>query len=436
VTASHPAGSAEPQPGFRDLRLYLANRFLSTVAVQFQVVGVGWQVYDITRDPLALGYVGLFEFLPMVVLALPAGDLADRVDRRLILMVTYVVQAFASALLLWLTLSGSQAVWQFYAVVALFGVARGLSTPAQQSALPFLVTPENLPKAVAWNSTSYTLANISGPAIGGLLFAVSAVLTYSVCLLLFLATTAMTLVMRMRQPADLGQHRGTAYSRIVDGVRYTWRHPLIIGAISLDLFAVLLGGAVALLPVYARDILFVGPQGLGVLRAAPAIGAAVVALALARRPLASNTGAWMFSAVALFGVAIVVFGLSRNFYLSVAALAVSGCADLVSVFVRSTMIQLATPDHIRGRVGSVNSLFISASNELGQFRSGVMAAWLGAVPSVVLGGIGTVLVAGLWMYLFPQLRRVDRFADLAPPAPPAAAAVALVQEQRKSVAPS
>jgi MFS family permease len=421
VTASIPSARADvEQPGLRDLRLYLGNRFLSTVAVQFQVIGVSWQVYDITRDPLSLGYVGLFEFLPMMLLALPAGDLADRVDRRLILITTYLVQAFASAMLLWLTFTESRDVWHFYAVVTLFGLARGLSTPAQQSALPFLVSTERLPQAIAWSSTAYTIANISGPALGGLLFTIGPVPTYASCLTLFLITTCMTLFLRMRRPADLGQHRGTAYERIVDGIKYTLRNRLIIGAISLDLFAVLLGGAVALLPVFARDILHVGPAGLGVLRAAPAFGAAGVALFLARRPLKRHTGMKMFSAVAVFGVAILVFGLSRDFYLSLAALAVSGAADVVSVVVRSTIIQLATPDHIRGRVGSVNSLFISASNELGQFRSGVMASWFGAVTSVMIGAVGTLAVVVLWMNLFPALRRVDRFTDVAKknPSPP------------------
>ena len=416
MTAS-PRPAEPPAPGVRDLRLYLGMRFLSNMAGQFQVVGVSWQVYAITQDPLALGYVGLFEFLPMVLLALPAGDLADRVDRRLILTATYVVQAVASAVLVWLSLSGSENVWHFYGVVTLFGIARGLATPAQQSALPFLVGPEVLPKAVAWSSSANTLANVAGPAVGGLLFAIGAVLNYGACLAIFLATTVMALLLRMRRPGDFGQHRGTAFERIRDGIRYTLRHRIIIGAISLDLFAVLLGGAVALLPVFADDILHVGVEGLGALRAAPAFGAAAVALLLARYPVTRNAGTWMFASVALFGVAIIVFGLSRNFYLSLAALVVSGMGDLVSVVVRSTIIQLAAPDHMRGRVGSVNSLFVSASNELGQFRAGVTAAWVGAVPAVLIGGVGTLLVVGAWMAAFPQLRRVDRFTEVAAPQP-------------------
>jgi MFS family permease len=409
---STQAAGSGPLPGLRDLRLYLGSRFLSAAAVQFQVVGVGWQVYEITNDPLALGYVGLFEFLPMVVLALPAGDLADRVDRRLILIATFLVLAVASALLLLITLTGSREVWHFYGVVVLFGVARGLSTPAMQSALPFLVPMERMPQAVAWSSTMHTTANVSGPALGGILYAISPVVNYGACLVVFMITTALTFMMRMRRPADDGQRRGTAAQRIAEGIKFTWRHPLLFGAISLDLFAVLLGGAVALLPIYARDILFVGPEGLGLLRAAPAFGAALVALVMARRPLSRHAGRIMFQGVALFGIATIVFGLSTNFYLSLFALGVTGAADVISVYVRVTMMQLATPDYIRGRVGSVNSLFVSASNELGQFRSGLTAAWFGAVASVVIGGVGTLAVVGLWMWLFPRLRKVDRFADI------------------------
>src|SRR5688500_5326714 len=228
-----------------------------------------------------------------------------------------------------------------------------------------------------------TTANVSGPALGGLLYAISPVVNYGACLVVFMITTALTFIMRMRRPDGDGQRRGTAAERIAEGIRFTWRHPLLFGAISLDLFAVLLGGAVALLPIYARDILFVGPEGLGLLRAAPAFGAALVALVMARRPLSRHAGRIMFQGVALFGIATIVFGLSTNFYLSLFALGVTGAADVISVYVRVTMMQLATPDYIRGRVGSVNSLFVSASNELGQFRSGLTAAWFGAVASVV-----------------------------------------------------
>ena len=381
--------------------------------MQFQVVAVGWQVYDITRDPFALGYVGLYEFLPIVILTLPAGDLADRIDRRLILVTTYLVQAAASAVLLALSLSGSHTPWHYYVVVALFGVARGLSTPAQQSILPFLVTGEELPRAIAWNSSMYTTANISGPAIGGaLLAAFGPAATYAACFVVFCMTSATMLAVRMRHPAEMGLNRGTAYRRIADGILYTWRRPIIIGAISLDLFAVLFGGAVALLPIYQRDILHVSEFGLGLLRSAPGVGAAVVAFALARWPLTRHVGWWMFVNVALFGVATVVFAVSKDFTISLIALAATGATDMVSVFVRSTMVQIATPDHMRGRVGSMNSLFISASNEFGQFESGVTAGWLGTVPSVVVGGVGTLIVVGLWVAMFPSLRRVDRFSDV------------------------
>lgn len=405
---------ASPRPGPRDLRLYLANRCISTIAVQFQIVAVAWQIYDITGDPLHLGYVGLFEFLPMVVLALPAGDLADRINRRTLLISTYVLQAIAAAGLIALTYNGVRDVWLYYLLVTIFGCARGISQPAQQSILPFLVPKENLPRAIAANSAVYTIANISGPAIGGVVLALFGPgATYVACLSFFLVTIVAMSNVHMRHPASMGGPVGAAAQRIGDGLRYTWGHPLIVGAISLDLFAVLLGGAVALLPVYQRDILHMGPMGLGLLRAAPGVGAATVALILMRWPLKRYAGYSMFFAVAVFGLATIVFALSRNFYLSMAALALSGCADLISVYVRSATVQLATPDHLRGRVGSVTSLFVSTSNELGQFRAGVMAAWIGTVPAVVFGGVGTIFVVALWMWMFPSLRRIDRLSDLA-----------------------
>ena len=409
------AESPDATPGPRDLRLYLVNRFLSNIAVQFQVVAVAWQIYDITSDPLALGYVGLFEFLPMVVLALPAGDLADRVNRRTLLIVTYIFQAIAAAALIALTYAGVRDVWPYYFVILLFGIARGLSTPAQQSILPFLVSPENLPRAIAASSVCYTIANISGPAIGGVILALAGPApTYAACLIAFLVSIVAMSQVNMRHPASLGIRNGTAAERIADGLRYTWRQPIIFGAISLDLFAVLLGGAVALLPIYQRDILQMGPMGLGLLRSAPGIGAAIVALILMRWPLKRHAGNAMFLAVGIFGVATIVFAVSRNFYVSFVALALSGAADLISVYVRSATVQLVTPDHLRGRVGSVNSLFVSASNELGTFRAGVMAAWIGTVPAVVFGGVGTLVVVGLWMWLFPVLRSIDRLSELAP----------------------
>lgn len=399
----------EPRP--RDLRLYLSVRFSTALATQVQSVAVGWQVYDMTSDPIALGYVGLCIFLPMLLLVLPAGDLADRVDRRRMLMASYAVQVTASGLLLLLTVSGVKAMWAYYSVITLLGVALGLSQPAMQSFLPFLVSLERLPQAIAWNASAYRVAVIGGPALGGFLYDLGPVVNYTLCLALYLFTLGAMATLRIRRQKRGVEHAST-YHRIADGIRYMRRQPILFGAISLDLFAMFLGGTTALLPIFARDILHTGPAGLGFLRTAPAFGAAMVALVLARRQLRRHVGKWMFTCVAIFGVATIVFGLSRNFALSLAALACAGAADMISVYVRSALVQLATPDQMRGRIGSLNSLFIGASNELGEFRAGMSAGFFGTIPAVVIGGLGTIGVVGLWMWLFPPLRRVDRFTDV------------------------
>jgi MFS family permease len=364
-----------------------------------------------TRDPVALGYVGLSIFLPMVLLVLPAGDLADRIDRRMMLIASYVVQVFASALLLLLTLSGVKAMWAFYGVITLLGVALGLSQPAMQSFLPFLVSLEKLPQAIAWNASAYRVAVIGGPALGGFLYDLGPVVNYTICLVLYVFTLASMASLRIRR-----QHRragvSSTYERIVEGISYMRRQPILLGAISLDLFAMFLGGTTALLPIFARDILHTGPAGLGFLRTAPAVGAAAVALVLARWQLRRHVGIAMFICVAIFGAGTVVFGLSRSLPLSLAALVVAGAGDMISVYVRSALVQLATPDDMRGRIGSVNSLFIGASNEFGEFRAGMSAGLFGTVPAVVIGGLGTLTVVGVWMKLFPALRRVDRFSDV------------------------
>lgn len=397
----------------RDFRYFLTTRFLGTVAIQIQVVGVGWQIYGITNDPVSLGIVALIEFLPMLILALPAGDMADRVDRRLVIIITRLVESCGSIALLALTLMGSQEVWHFYMVVLLFGLTRGISTPTLQSSLPFLVSTKQLPSAIALTSSVGTIGNVSGPAIGGFLFAAGPTLTYSTCFVLFVLAAFTALQMRIRRPVQMPS-RDRAYQRIADGLKFIWKRQIIFGAITLDLFAVLVGGAVALLPVYARDILEVGPSGLGLLRSAPAFGAAIVGLFLARWPFDRYAGNCMFGFVAIFGLATIVFGLSTHFYLSLAALAIVGGSDMFSVYIRSSLVQLATPDHMRGRVGSVNSLFVSASNELGQFRAGLMAGWIGSVPAVIFGGVGALVVVGVFALLFPALRKIDRISEVEP----------------------
>ncbi|HEX3652019.1 MAG TPA: MFS transporter [Rhizomicrobium sp.] len=396
----------------RDFNVFLASRFLSTVAMQIQSVAVGWQVYEIARTPLALGLVGLAEFVPMFLLTLPAGDISDRFDQRTVLAASLFVEALCGVLLVVLTLGHLHKVFLFYLVMMLFGAARGFSGPAGQSLLPFIVSQGRLPKSIAWSSSAFQTAVIAGPAIGGFLYAAGPLAAYSVCAVCFAGAGIgiATLGGRrlVRQITQL-----SALERVIEGIRFVRHRPVVLGAISLDLFAVLLGGATALLPVYARDILHVGPIGLGVLRSAPAVGATLVAISLGRRPLETRTGVKMFAAVAIFGVSTIIFGISTNFYLSLAALFVLGASDMVSVFIRSALIQFATPDAMRGRVSAVNMLFIGASNELGEFESGLTAAWFGTVPAVVVGGIGTMLVVAIWMKLFPPLRTVDRLADVA-----------------------
>jgi MFS family permease len=413
------AGPASPAPTsgvlrIRDFRLYLGVRFMSSIAMQMQSVAVGWQIYDITSDPLSLGLVGLAQFLPMAGFILPAGDITDRYDRRVILAVSYAVQALCGLALLGLALDATQVTWPFYLVLVVFGAARGFTAPAAQSFSPFLVPPPLLPAAVAWSSSANTSAVIIGPALGGLLYVLGAGVVYAMCFALFMAMAVLTAAIRTRAPRHIGHAGETAWDRLIAGLSYIRTKRIILGAILLDLFAVLLGGATALLPVYAKDILLVGPDGLGVLRSAQAIGAAATALLLANLPLRRHAGPAMFGGVILFGIATIVFGVSESFALSVIALAVLGASDMINVFVRSTLVQLATPDLMRGRISAVNMLFVGASNELGEFRAGVMAVLLGTVPAVVFGGVGTLAVVGFCAWRYPELRKVDRLTDVKP----------------------
>jgi len=398
----------------RDLYLFVTSRFIATLAIQVQSVAIGWQIYDMERTPLALGLVGLCQFLPMFLLTLPAGDITDRFNQRRVYSLAAALQAGCSALFLGLSIFLPHTAWPFYAVLVLFGAARGFAGPSGGSLLPFLVPPERLTKSLAFSSSVFTAAVISGPALGGFLYVLGPSHVYSICIAGFVGAALIV--------SRLGGRRFTPeateasrYERVAEGVRFVRSRPVVLGAISLDLFAVLLGGATALLPVYARDILHVGPQGLGILRSAPAVGSFTSAFLLTHRPIRRHVGAKMFAVVALFGAATIVFGLSTNFYLSLAALFALGSTDMVSVFVRSSLIQLSTPDAMRGRVSAVNMLFIGASNELGEFESGLTAAWFGTVPAVVLGGLGTLAVVALWMKLFPPLRKVDRFSDVTVP---------------------
>lgn len=396
----------------RDLPLFLAAQTLARLAMLVQSVSVGWQVYDLTRSALALGIVGLVEFVPMFLLVLPAGEIADRFDQRRILALSRLTEAVSSGLLLTFVLTHQRSVWVLFGIILLFGSARGFSGPAGRSLLPFLVRPERLSKSIAWSSSIGQLALISGPALGGFAYALGPRFAYGSCLVTFLlAAFTLTLLGGRRADPDAAL-LASRIARVREGIHFVRSRPILLGAISLDLFAVLLGGAVALLPIYARDILHVGPTGLGYLRSAPAVGAALVALYLTRWPIERRVGAAMFSAVAVFGIGTIVFGVSREFGLSIAALAICGAADQISVYIRAALVQFATPDAMRGRVSAVSTLFISASNELGGFESGVTAALFGTVPAVVLGGIGTLAVVAIWMWAFPPLRTVDRMREV------------------------
>jgi MFS family permease len=395
----------------RDFPLFLACRFFTAVAMQVLSVAIGWRIYDITHSPLSLGLVGLSQFVPIFALTLPAGDLADRSDPRRIFSSCLFALALCGGLLLWITFARTHDLWPYYAVLIVIGAARGIAGPSSQSLVPFLVPPERLPRSIAWSSSTFQVAVIVGPACGGLLYTLGPMTAFGASAACFLLAGAGVSRLAGRRRPDERAPDTSAVARIAEGIAFVRHRPVILGALSLDLFAVLLGGATALLPAYARDILFAGPVGLGLLRSAPAFGAALMAASIGRRPIARHAGMKMFIAVAIFGIATIVFGLSRNFYLSLTALAVLGAADMISVYVRQSMVQLSVPDAMRGRVSAVNVLFIGTSNELGEFESGLTAAWFGIVPAVVLGGIGTLFVVALWMRLFPPLRRVDRLED-------------------------
>ena len=398
-------------------RYFMSARFLVGAANEMQALAVAWQIYGMTRRPLDLGLVGLAQFLPGILLFLAAGQAADRFRRRNILVASYAAFATCSIALLVLALAGVRNVWPIYPVILGNGVVRAFNGPAGQSFLPLLVTSEVFPNAVAWSSSIFNLAVIFGPMIGGHIYGVAAspvpvFATAAVC-----HSIAGALALSIRDLPSAPRKAPTS-GMVLEGLRFIARRKLLLGAISLDLFAVLLGGAVALLPVYADSILKIGPQGMGLLRSGPGIGALLTAIAIAYRPLRRRAGAAMLACVAGFGVFTVVFGLSRNVALSMAALVLLGSCDMISVIVRHTLVQLATPDEMRGRVSAVNMVFIGASNEVGQFESGLTAQWFGAVPAVVLGGLGSIAIVALWSVLFPQLRRVDRLSaeELAPAA--------------------
>ncbi|WP_105372765.1 MFS transporter [Neorhizobium huautlense] len=384
---------------------FFFSRFLSAFAIQIISVAVGWQMYDETGNALYLGLIGLFQFLPSLLLILVTGSVADRYNRRAIMAICMVVGALCAAALLALTIANSFSPWPVFAILILFGIERAFMGPAVQSLGPNLVPEQDLPNAIAWNSSSWQTASILGPVVGGLLYGASAVVAYTVAVI-FLILAAI-LVFMIPKPVQKNPVNKVSWGEIVAGFRFIFGEKVVLGAISLDLFAVLLGGAVALMPIFARDILELGPWGLGMLRAAPGVGAIIVAIWLAFYPIRHHAGLAMFVGVALFGAGTLVFGISATPWLSISALMLMGASDMISVYVRETLIALWTPDEVRGRVNAVNMVFVGASNELGEFRAGTMASIFGAVPAVVIGGVGTLAVAVIWSLGFPKLRKID-----------------------------
>jgi MFS family permease len=377
-------------------------------------VAVGWQVYAIHKDPLDLGLIGLAEFLPLPLLALPAGQLADRLPRRLIAALSLLLMVVVASLLLVVTLGGADSTWPFFALAAGVGVAAAIGWPAFGALTPELVPPEILPGAMALRSIAGQAAVVAGPALGGVLFSVQPEAVYVVAAALFGVAFVAVLSLRPTSQGPLAEDGAPGLAGLIAGVRFVLRTRMLLGAIALDLFAVLFGGAAALLPVFARTILHVGPIGLGVLRSAPAVGALAAGILLAKRPLQQRAGPTLLVVVGLFGACVVVFGFSRWLPLSLAALAIAGFVDMISVNIRSTTVALVTPNELRGRVNAVEMVFISASNELGAFESGVAAALLGTVTAVVAGGIGTIVLALSWTRLFPSLARMGRLEELRP----------------------
>jgi MFS family permease len=397
--------------------LFQLARFLIVAAVEMQAVAVGWQVYEITKKPLDLGLVGLAQFLPGILLFPVSGHASDRFERRNVLSTCYAGFAVCFALLLGLAHRRVNSVSPIYLVLTLLGVVRSFNGTASRSILPQLVPEEHFPNAVAWNATTFQAATILGPSFGGILYALfrgpSAV--YATAMLTAIGALISTFRIKPEakvRPREPGGSRSMTFRTVFAGLRFIRREKLILGAISLDLFAVLLGGAVALLPVYAREILRTGPWGLGLLRTAPGVGAAAMAVLLAHRPLRGRSGPALLWSVAGFGVFTILFALSRSLVLSLVALLLVGATDMISVIIRATLVQLGTPDEMRGRVNAVDMIFIGTSNELGQFESGVTAQWFGTVPAAVLGGVGTLVVITLWTWLFPELRHADELTSI------------------------
>jgi len=405
----------------RDFRRYQLARVAVILGAEAQSVAVAWQVYSITHRAIDLGYTGLALFLPGLLFLLPAGHVADRFDRRRVIMACYALQCFCTVALVILARNNTQNILAIYTVLFFIGTGRAFSGPASSALIPHLVPEAHFVNAVTWGGAIFQLANITGPALGGLMFTFP--LTHfvpdsrlegaGIVYVFTLGTLGWFLVLVSTLHARPGrmEHRDLSLKVLLAGFQYVRRAQMLLGSFSLDLFVVLLGGAVALMPIFAHEILHQGPRGLGMLRAAPAAGAVAMSIFMARFPLRRHAGRWLFTCVSIFGAATVVFGLSHTLWLSLASLAVAGAADTISVIIRGSLLQLATPPEMRGRVSAVNSLFIGASNELGEFESGLTAQWWGAVRATVIGGIGALAVAGLWATIFPSLREADELTS-------------------------
>jgi MFS family permease len=417
--------SAQPARGFavlksRDFALYLASRFFGSIATQMIIMAVGWQVYQITGRVLDLGLIGLSQFLPFLCLVLLSGHIADQFDRRIIILICHCAYGICAMALLSFALAKVSTTLPIFAVLAVFGITRAFQVPAAQSFVPTIVPLESLRNALAINSSANQVAAITGPSIGGVIYAIAEVhlgrnsgagVVYGAAALLLLA--AVTLIAMVRKRRAPSARAALSWTILLEGVRFVWHRKTVLGAISLDLFAVLFGGATALLPAYTRDVLHAGPEVFGLLRAAPGVGAGLTAIFLAFRPVTRRVGQVMFFGVGAFGAATVILGLSHWFWVAMVSLVVLGVGDMISVFVRSLLVQLETPDSIRGRVSAVNSVFIGASNELGEFESGTTAAWFGLVPAIVAGGAATLLISALWARVFfPRLWRLHTFEQL------------------------
>ena len=391
----------------RNFSFYLAARVLGTLAVQMQSVAIGWQVYQMTGSLFALGLIGLAQFAPFLLLILIAGHAADRYNRRNIILLCLATQLLCGLLLLAFTWSGTAVVWPVFAVLVLFGSARAFMMPATQAVLRNMVPTESFSGAVALSASAFHVAVIVGPVLGGLLYLAGPSTVYLVAAAL-LVLSVLLMLCTYAAPQAINSEPASWHT-VLEGLRFVWSRPIMLGAISLDLFAVLFGGATALLPAYAHDVLQVGPTGLGWLRTAPGVGAALCSVALAFYPIRRRVGAWMFGGVAVFGLATMALGLTSNFALALAALFLLGAGDMVSVYVRHLLVQFETPDDIRGRVSAVNAVFIGASNELGEFESGLTAGWFGLVRAILFGGAATLAVTAVWIVKFPVLSRMDKF---------------------------